>query len=470
MADTPQPQMQSYVHVRVGTCDIAIPIAQVRQALPQQSLTILPRRTGALLGLLDVAGASVPIVALERWVPIEGSVDVTQQRLLVLQQNSAQVGIQVDAVLGVKAIASDVIRRVHQVPDSNELFESVIPHVANSPTLCILDVARLMQLSQVWCADVGHESVNGYTGLAPVAAVARAAQRYAMFQIGTEFWAVTMDAIQRVIPLPAVELPLGRSDMGWGICQVKGRKLALVDISEGHQTSSAQDAPWMVMLENGPLALGLSITACKEFIEVGEDSIARTPDDVLLAGVAVLPGVGKLQILDVAKLFSRISLAAISLSDAVRPVAVDASGARKAADASAYLVFETDQRYASPVSGIVGLVALPMQARDDLRQGKPTALAWRGRSIAMFNLPSLNTAVDAFEPTLAVLVQAPDGHSPPVGVAIKRVCDWLPAYSAARRGMRMNAMGEFCMINAHGNSDVSNIVVVDLVQIAYLLA
>ena len=62
-----------HVHVRVGRCDIAIPIEQVWQALPlpPQGLTALPRRSGGLLGVADVAGAAVPIVALERWVPLE---------------------------------------------------------------------------------------------------------------------------------------------------------------------------------------------------------------------------------------------------------------------------------------------------------------------------------------------------------------------------------------------------------------
>ena len=57
-----------HVHVRVGACDIAIPIDQVLQALPlpPHGLTALPRRSGALLGVADVAGAAVPIVALER--------------------------------------------------------------------------------------------------------------------------------------------------------------------------------------------------------------------------------------------------------------------------------------------------------------------------------------------------------------------------------------------------------------------
>ena len=55
-----------HVHVRVGRCHMAVPIDQVRQALPlpPQGLTALPRRSGGLLGVADVDGAAVPIVAL----------------------------------------------------------------------------------------------------------------------------------------------------------------------------------------------------------------------------------------------------------------------------------------------------------------------------------------------------------------------------------------------------------------------
>ena len=52
-----------HVHVRVGRCDIAIPIEQVWQALPlpPQGLTALPRRSGGLLGVADVAGSAVQV-------------------------------------------------------------------------------------------------------------------------------------------------------------------------------------------------------------------------------------------------------------------------------------------------------------------------------------------------------------------------------------------------------------------------
>lgn len=134
---TTRPAVVPHVHVRAGGCDIAIPIEQVRQAVPlrPQGLMALPRRTGALLGVADVAGAAVPVVALERWLPLPtaGDEHTAAPRLLVLQHAGAQVGVRVDAVLGVKPVPAESVRKVHHTPDDSELFESVVPASAAAP-------------------------------------------------------------------------------------------------------------------------------------------------------------------------------------------------------------------------------------------------------------------------------------------------------------------------------------------------
>ena len=463
-----------HVHVRVGTCDIAIPIDQVQQALPlpPQALTALPRRSGGLLGVADVAGSAVPIVALERWLPLQtDSQPAGLQRLLVLQHAGSLVGLRVDAVLGVKAVAMADVRRVHHVPDDNELFESVIPAAASTPTLCILEVARLMRLGQAWCAAAELKpAAPADPEASPLAlpSVGRT-QRHAVFLIGKEQWAVPVCAVERVVPVPAAELALGGTQRSWAISQWQGRKLPLVDISAGRQASDRQTALWMVLLGHGSLVLGLTVSACQQFVDLDPDAMARTPQDALLAGVVALPDLGKLQILDVAKLFGLTPEASIS-----RMASASAETHRGAAPLDAteplpYLVFEADQRYASPVEGIVGVVELPATAQEDLRQGRRPVLAWRGHTVHVVNLPAIAKPAGQTDPLLAVLVQTPGDTSPPIGIAIHSLSDWLPAHSARRSGMRMGAMGEFGLINARGAADHANLVVVDLAQMAYLL-
>ncbi|MDY0106551.1 MAG: chemotaxis protein CheW [Giesbergeria sp.] len=469
----PGPAVLPHVHVRVGGCDVAIPITQVRQAvpLPPQGLTVLPRRSGALQGVADVAGAAVPIVALERWLPLPAEGDGSGvPRLLVLQHADALVGMRVDAVLGVKAVAAGDVRRVHHAPDDNELFESVVPASAMAPTLCILEVARLMRLAQAW---------SEAAGCAAPAASGKASShapppdhrtlRHAVFLIGRERWAVPVAAVQQVVPLPATELALGRSERTWAIGQWQGRKLPLVDISEGRQASERQAAPWMVLLGQGPLVLGLTVSACERFVDLTPGAVARTPDDALLAGVALWPDLGPLQMLDVDKLFGLTPGAAISRIAPAVPGPRSGTVPPEATEPLPYLVFDADQRYASPVEGIVGVVEIPAQAQDDLRQGRRAVLAWRGQTIRVVNLPAIARSAAPSAPLLAVLVQTPGDPSPPLGIAIRSLCDWLPAHSARRSGMRMGAMGEMGLINATGAVAHTNLVVVDLAQMAYLL-
>ncbi|WP_374437875.1 chemotaxis protein CheW [Inhella sp.] len=462
----------AHVHVRVGRCDVAIPVGQVRFALPlpAQGLTPLPRRSGALLGLVDAEGAAVPVVALERWLPMEAGGDPAQQRLLVLQHQDARVAVRVDAVLGVKQVPPGGLQRVAHGDDEQELFQSVLPAGAHGPALCLLEVARLMRLTQAWCAhsERGAEAAPPPEPPAP-AAPAQRARRHAVFEIGTERWAVPIEALGQVVPVPAAELDLRRGELSWAIGQWQGRKLALVDLSTGGQASSHQQAPWMVLLHQGPLALGLTVSACMGFVDLDDDALACTPGDALLAGIAVRPEWGRLRVLEPAKLFSRTPEAAISLRSAAAPAAGAPS---EATEPVPYLVFEADQAYATPVDGIVGVIELPPAARDALREASRTVMDWRGRAVHVVKLPPIagpaGTPAGAMDAQLAVMVQ-PDAQAPPIGIAIKSLRDWLPAHSAERSGMRMGTMGELCLIHAKGSPAAANLVVVDLVQIAHLL-
>lgn len=470
------PAAGAYVHVRVGHCHIAIPVDQVREALPMppEGLTPLPQRSGALLGLVHASGVPVPVVALERWLPIDATAGSVAQRLLVLQHAGGQVGLRVDAVLGVKPASPGAVRQVHHAEDDDELFESVTPASDDVPALCRLEVGRLMRLSQVWCAEAQADQGLACQPAAEEGAAsagATAAQRHAVFRIADELWAVPVGVVERVVPLPAIELALGAGRRSWSIAEWQGRKLPLVDISTARAASSPSSAPWMVLLSDGPLALGLTVAACVRFVDLAPDALAATPEDELLAGIAVLPDIGKLRVLDPAKLFRLTPETSISRQvEAGSTALADAPG--DAAEPVPYLVFEADQRYASPVEGIVGVVELPEATRADLSAGEPAVLAWRGQTLRVVNLPSLSDAARTggrVEPRLAVLVQPADRSAPPLGIAIQRLTDWLPAHSAWRSGMRMGGLGAFSLIDAPGSPDIASLVVVDLAQMAYLL-
>ena len=476
-------EVDAWVHVRVGRCHIAIPVGQVLEAIPipPEGLTPLPRRSGALLGVVQAAGVPVPVVALERWLPIDAAAAPEGQPRLVLVLHDAgrQIALQVDAVLGVKPAPAGTFRQVHHAEDAHdELFESVIAAADDRPALCRLEVGRLMRLSRVWCAEAETEhfapTSSGNAASTPAEPQGAAPIRHAVFQIGDERWAVPVSALERVVPVPAVELALAGGRRNWAIAEWQARKLPLVDISAARAASSRASAPWMALLSQGPLALGLTVAACLQFVDLAADACAAMPEDELLTGMAVHADLGKLRVLDPDKLFRLTPETSISRdAPAAAPHAAGAAGAASdAAEPVPYLVFEADQRYATPVEGIVGVVELPDATRADLCTGGPAVLAWRGQTLRVVALPTLSDArrhgarADA---RLAILVQPADAAASPLGIAVKRLADWLPAHSAWRSGMRMGSLGAFSLIDAPGSQDMTSLVVVDLAQMAYLL-
>lgn len=469
-------KMFVHVHVRVGNCEIAVPIDEVRQALPfsKEGLAVLPRRTGALVGVADFSGSAVPIVDLGKWVSLGvGHDTATAQRLLVLQHAGAVVGVCVDAVFGVKTVGLDAIQKLHHQPDDAELFEAVVPASANGPVLCILEVARLMQLSNAWCEQAQLTPATASVAFASERHgqnPATKTQRFAVFRTGSERWAISVIAVNRVVPVPATELVLGRNGRSWAISQWQGRKLALVDISEGRQASDRQAAPWMVLLGHGGLLLGLTVSECLQFLDLPPEAMVDIPNDPLLAGVALQPDGGKLKVLDVARLFALTPEASISRTVPLQSGPQDVTSHADATEPMPYLVFDAGQRYASPVEGVLGVVELSSEAKADLLSGRPSFLVWRGQTIRLLNLPAISKSVEYADPSLAVIVQAPGDMVRPIGIAIRGLADWLPARSVRRSGMRMGAIGEFGLINAKGAEDHANLVVMDLAQMAYMLA
>lgn len=191
-----------------------------------------------------------------------------------------------------------------------------------------------------------------------------------------------------------------------------------------------------------------------------------------------MPGLGTLRVLDIGKLFEAVPEAAVS-DVAPAPTQADgtegAVGAPTDAQADAgqagghFLVFEADALYASPVDSVVGVVELPQPTIDELVRGRTAVMPWRGKTLKVVSLPSLNGRPGAEPPRMAILLQPDPAEHATVGIAIARLCDWLPAHRADVREMRLGSVGEFRMVTHQHDGASASMVVVDLGQLAYLL-
>ena len=464
------------VHVRVGSCDIGIPVEQVLEALPLPAagLRALPRRDHAISGLIETADGTVPVIALDRWLPLGQPVATRLGRVLMLSARGARVGIEVDEVLGVKAVAASAIRRVvHGEDATDELFESLAGPTAACPLLALLEVERLMALSAVWCQDAGVATGAGdgapRRGTAPAAS---GAVRHAVFRVGSAAWAIEAAAVRRVVVAPSLELSLLVGAHRMGICQWEGHKLPVVSIDAKGGVDGVGSAPMMVVVEHAGRRIGVAVTRCEQLVDLrpGDNAGAEL---ALVAGTAICAGLGRVSILDHPRLFDAVGQSGCALAPAGVPAS--AASRRQGTDALNYLVFETERLYASSATGVSGVIPLPAELSAELVEHGQALMDWRGRAVDVRMLPALGDAPDSgYRPRLAIVMQPhadPADGDPPtlIGLAVHRLVDWIPATPDNLSVLRMASVGDLRMLTLRTDHLNASLVVVDLAEMAQFI-
>ena len=464
------------VHVRVGSCEIGIPVEQVLEALPVAAagLQALPRRDHAISGLIATAGGPVPVIALDRWLPLGQPAATRLGRVLILSARGARVGVEVDEVLGVKAVAAAAIRRVAHAEDAaDELFESLAGPTPACPMLALLEVGRLMALSAVWCQDAGVPAGAGDSvPTRGTALAASGAVRHAVFRVGSAAWAIEAAAVRRVVVAPSLELSLRVGAHRMGICQWEGQKLPVLSIDAQGGADGVGSAPMMVVVEHSGRRIGVAVTRCEQLVDLCPGRYARG-ELPLVAGTAICAGLGRVSILDHPRLFDAVGQSGCALATAGTPVA--SAARRQQTDALNYLVFETERLYASAATGVSGVVPLSAELSAELVEHGQALMDWRGRAVDVRMLPALGDAPDSgYRPLLAIVMQPdadPTEGAPPtlIGLAVHRLVDWIPATPDNLSALRMASVGDLRMLTLRTDRLNASLVVVDLAEMAHFI-
>lgn len=379
-----------------GAVRIGIPAAAVLQAIPAPPPEpVLPRRRGALCGVVEHDGGLVPVVDLARWVEVGAAAPAgaAHARVLVLRDGARTIGLRVDAVGGLVELAPGQVTRLHHDDDDEEVFHSVARPPDGGAILSVLDVGRLADLAQAW-----HRADGAVVAAAPADAdgagadgsVDAALRSYAVLQAGALRLGVPADDLAEVIPMPALERfgnPGGNGNGGAGYCLWRGRHLAVLAadaLAPDADADANGEAPLLAVIVHAGLALGLPVHAALELRGFGRGAVPCAGGFT----TTLFDEEGRtLRLLDTARLFARFPEAALS-RDGAAPAGQgaqrDVRGAAQAANAVAYIVFEADGHGALPIDTVEEVLALPPAIAAAARL--PAALAWRGGSIALADL------------------------------------------------------------------------------------
>ena len=431
----------------VGAVRLGIPVETVVQAIPvPASAALLPRRQGALCGVVVHDGVLVPVVDLARWVEV-GSVPAARTgsaRILILREAGRTLGLQVDSVDGLVEVAPGAIARLHHDDSLEEVFHSAAQVADSGQVLSLLDVGRLAALAASWHEDDPQTAAAADAG--PLAEAGEITRDYALLQLDALRLGIAAADLAEVMPMPALERFGGGIDSAW--CLWRGRHLPVLAASALPGLPDAATAPLLAVVEHGELALGLparAALALQAFVPAGSDAGALTGTVYDADGDAV-------RLLDTAALFAHFPEARLSMpasgADVGAPRAVQDSGTP---NDGAYIVFEAGQLAATPIAAVEQILPLAPGSVD-------STMPWQGGALPLVDL---RPGATAGAPGHVLIVAG----ARPAGYVVTRVELLVPAGSGRlyRLGASTGAVEFVTVDTPEGQASYR---IVDLAQVA----
>jgi chemotaxis signal transduction protein len=355
-----------------GAVVLAVAVEAVAGAVAWPArLNRLPRRGGAVCGVLDYFGQAIALLDLALWVDL-GAASATPpayQRALVLRQGGRMVAIGVDQVRGLQRVAPTAIEQLSHDDDPQQIFHSTVRCAGVAGLACLLDVDRLMALAQTWsdgaATGARHDGAAGAGMAAPVAA----RRTYGVVAGNGCRIAFPIKDLAEVLPAPPL-LPF-HSPLSEGLCQWRGRHVPVTSIAKCFPAlwaGGAAPAPLLAILQRDGLVLGMLIDQVPDIVQLPAadataDSMQADADGALIH----LPSM--------AALHARFPETALS-----REGAQGAQAAATATNLGSHLVYEAASTASTPLDGIEAVLALPPLAPG------ATEMAWRGAPLALRDL------------------------------------------------------------------------------------
>lgn len=418
--------------ITIGSVTVAVDVACVVQALPLPPVLVpLPRRRGALAGVVECGGVPVPVADLARWVDTGPSGAASAAgRIVVLREGGRTIGLLADAIAGFADVPSGAVTRLHHDDDPDEVFQACVRLPGVETIASILEVGRLVALACAW-----HDAPMPAAAAPAAEACDAATTLCAVLQAGPTLLALPAMRLAAVVAHPPVErIGTGAS----GFCRWSERHVAVVDV-----VAPTGARPLLAVLQHEGALLGIPVDAAldmRPLPPVAPDAAVATVYDA--AGQAI-------EYVDVAALFARHPETALS----VRAAAAAAPAEARAANAEAQLIFDAGGAMATPISGVEQVLAF--DGADDVA---PATMPWQGRAIAVMDLRQVRGGG-------AVLVlRREEGH---VACVVERVRSMVPpgggqVYTMAQPGR--GGAGRF--ITVAGDGGVASYRIVDPVELA----
>lgn len=256
----------------------------VAEIIRPPALAHMPLVPPSLLGLANLRGIVMPVVSLRALRNLPDIATDKSTRVIVVRGESP-VGFVVDGIRGLLAVAVDRLQRDPSgiQPDGSVLLDGVIKGAEGESPVKLLDPPRLLQgqFVRLGVSSRPAEIQTGHTTSPSIATPAKGLISLLSFCLGDQEYALPIDRVREIIPLPAHVSELPRPETAvLGVVTLRDSLLPLVSLRTllGLPTGDQQGPRGkVVVMSVGEGAVGIVIDATREILRLDPDMIDPAP-------------------------------------------------------------------------------------------------------------------------------------------------------------------------------------------------
>ncbi len=247
-------------------------------------LAHMPLVPPSLLGLANLRGVVLPVVSVRalRNLP---DIAADKSRRVIVVRGDNPVGLVVDGIQGLSAVAAERLERDAPGirPDGSVVLDGAIKGAEGESPIKLLDPARLLQ-GQFVRLGVSSTPADIQTALAKgpsTGTPAKAVISLLSFCLGDQEYALPIDRVREIIPLPAHISELPRPEAAvLGVVTLRDSLLPLVSLRTllGLPIGDQQGPRGkVVVMSIGEGMVGIVIDATREILRLDPDLIDPAP-------------------------------------------------------------------------------------------------------------------------------------------------------------------------------------------------
>jgi purine-binding chemotaxis protein CheW len=363
---------ENFLIFRIAGETFGLRLAVVAEIARLPELADMPLVPPCLLGLANLRGIVLPVMSLRILLHLP-DIETDEQSRVVILRGDAPVGLVVDRIDRLVQITPDQLEPYEAGADMASALDGVIKGAEGEGTIKILSPPHLLagQFTQLGVSATGpaHRPLVATTGSAVTPA--RALVSLLSLSLGQQEYALPLDRVREIIPLPdyIAELPRPENAV-LGVMTLQDRLLPIVSLRALlglPVVGELQQRSKIVVVEMGNGVVGVVADATREILRIDPDIIDPAP-------ALLTRGEGEAEISSICRvdngrrLIALLSPDQMFRPDLVRRILLDqgiANEPQSQAETSAmaneqFIIFRLGkQDYGIPIAAVAEIARLP---------------------------------------------------------------------------------------------------------------